>query len=71
MKLSLLKEHFIHLEKHLMTNGHKVFNEYLADDFVEVTITDFTIKMLTTDVVLATYRTFVHHNSKYALRSSI
>ncbi|MGM7719177.1 DUF4440 domain-containing protein [Metabacillus sp. Hm71] len=95
---SLLEEHILHLEKQLMTNGHRVFNEYLADDFLEfgssgttydkkaqldavsnkttinsikITVTDFTIKLLASDVVLATYRTFVHHNSKYALRSSI
>ncbi|UYB50055.1 DUF4440 domain-containing protein (plasmid) [Lysinibacillus capsici] len=40
-------------------------------NFIKFTVTDFNIKLLASDVVLATYRTFRHNDSKYALRSSI
>lgn len=38
---------------------------------IKHTVTDFKIKELSTDLVLATYQTFRHHDSKRALRSSI
>lgn len=38
---------------------------------IKFTVTDFKIKLLASDVLLATYQTFRHSDSKYALRSSI
>jgi hypothetical protein len=38
---------------------------------IRLTVTDFNIKLLSLDVVLATYRTFTHNDSKLALRCSI
>ncbi|MBU7595685.1 DUF4440 domain-containing protein [Metabacillus halosaccharovorans] len=38
---------------------------------IKFKVTDFNIKLLASDIVLATYRTFRHNDSKYALRSSI
>ncbi|MFS0613922.1 DUF4440 domain-containing protein [Lederbergia ruris] len=38
---------------------------------IQFTVTDFKIKLLATDVILATYRTLRHNDSKYVLRSSI
>lgn len=38
---------------------------------IQFTVTDFKIKLLASDVILATYRTLRHNDSKYALRSSI
>lgn len=38
---------------------------------IPFTVTDFKIKFLGTDVILATYRTYYHPNKKHALRSSI
>jgi hypothetical protein len=38
---------------------------------IRYTVTDFNIRLLASDVVLATYRTLRHNDSKYALRSSI
>lgn len=38
---------------------------------IRFTVTDFNIKLLSADVVLATYRTFRHNDRKHALRSSI
>jgi hypothetical protein len=36
---------------------------------IRYTVTDFNIKLLSTDILLATYRTFRHNDSKLALRS--
>ena len=41
------------------------------NSLIKFTVTDFKIKLLATDVLLATYQTFRHNDSKYALRSSI
>ncbi|WP_078551981.1 DUF4440 domain-containing protein [Bacillus alkalicellulosilyticus] len=38
---------------------------------IKYTVTDFKIKVLASDVVLATYRTVRHHDKKLVLRSSI
>lgn len=38
---------------------------------IQFIVTDFNIKLLAPDVVLATYRTYRHYDSKFALRSSI
>ncbi|WP_199621329.1 nuclear transport factor 2 family protein [Paenibacillus alkalitolerans] len=38
---------------------------------IKYTVTDFKIKELAPDVVMATYRTLRHHDMKYALRCSI
>ncbi|WP_077618177.1 DUF4440 domain-containing protein [Bacillus sinesaloumensis] len=38
---------------------------------IKYTVTDFKINLLTSDVLLATYKTFRHNDTKYALRSSI
>ena len=38
---------------------------------LKFTVTDFKIKLLTSDVLLATYQTYRHSDIKYALRSSI
>lgn len=40
-------------------------------DTITYTVTDFKIKQLASDVILATYQTFRHNDRKYALRSSI
>lgn len=42
-----------------------------TNNSIQFTVTDFKIKLLASDVVLATYQTFRHNDSKYALRSSI
>lgn len=38
---------------------------------IQISVTDFKIKLLASDVLLATYKTFRHNDSKYALRSSV
>ncbi|MCT8140304.1 DUF4440 domain-containing protein [Anaerobacillus sp. CMMVII] len=38
---------------------------------IRYTVTDFNIKLLASDVVLATYRSLRHNDSKLVLRSSI
>lgn len=38
---------------------------------ISYTVTDFNIKLLASDIVLATYRSLRHHDSKLVLRSSI
>lgn len=38
---------------------------------IQFSVTDFKIKLLASDVLLTTYKTFRHNDSKYALRSSI
>ncbi|MCJ7841013.1 DUF4440 domain-containing protein [Lederbergia sp. NSJ-179] len=42
-----------------------------TNNSISFTVTDFKIKLLATDVLLSTYQTFRHNDSKYALRSSI
>lgn len=48
-----------------------VVKEINANNLMKFTVIDFKIKMLASDVLLATYQTFRHNDSKYALRSSI
>ncbi|GIP24663.1 DUF4440 domain-containing protein [Paenibacillus sp. J22TS3] len=43
----------------------------IGNEPIIYTVTDFRIKELVQDVVLATYRTFRHRDKAYALRSSI
>lgn len=38
---------------------------------IQLSVTDFKIKLLASDVLLATYKTFRYNDSKYTLRSSI
>ncbi|WP_409295597.1 DUF4440 domain-containing protein [Peribacillus sp. SCS-26] len=38
---------------------------------IKFTVTEFKLDMLASDIVLATYRTYRHHDGKHALRSSI
>lgn len=38
---------------------------------IQFSVTDFKIRLLASNVLLATYKTFRHNDSKYALRSSI
>lgn len=38
---------------------------------IKLTVTDFNIRLLASDVILATYRTFRHNDENRALRSSI
>ncbi|WP_257391560.1 nuclear transport factor 2 family protein [Cytobacillus gottheilii] len=40
-------------------------------NLIQFTVTDFNIKLLASNVLLVTYRTFRHNDSKLALRSSI
>jgi hypothetical protein len=46
-------------------------NSGTTTNSINFTVTDFNIKFLASNVVLATYRTFRHNDRKNALRSSI
>lgn len=52
-------------------NKKAILDANLSRKNIQFTVTDFSIKRLSSDVVLATYRTFRHNDSKHALRSSI
>ncbi|MCC3357064.1 DUF4440 domain-containing protein [Bacillus sp. REN16] len=55
-------------DKNAQLNAVKEIN---TNNSIKYTVTDFKIKLLAPDVLLATYRSFRHNDSKYALRSSI
>lgn len=46
-------------------------NRFVAVNASQMTITDFEIKLLSSDLILATYRTMRHSDSQLVLRSSI
>ncbi|WP_226528760.1 DUF4440 domain-containing protein [Metabacillus niabensis] len=48
-----------------------VRNRTTTNNSIQFTVVDFNIKLLSSAVLLATYRTFRHNDSKLALRSSI
>jgi hypothetical protein len=52
-------------------NKKAIHDVALHEKNIQFTVTDFNIKRLSADVVLATYRTFRHNDRKHALRSSI
>jgi len=48
-----------------------VRNDKTVTNSIQYTVTDFNIKLLASDVVLATYRSLRHNDSNLVLRSSI
>ncbi|PLR66983.1 nuclear transport factor 2 family protein [Bacillus sp. UMB0893] len=50
---------------------YAVSNRTTTNNSIQFTVTDFNIKLLASYVLLATYRTYRHNDSKLALRSSI
>jgi hypothetical protein len=50
---------------------YAVSNRTTTNNSIQFTVTDFNIKLLASDVLLATYRTYRQSDSKFSLRSSI
>jgi len=55
-------------DKKAIIDSVKRFN---TSNSIQLSVTNFKIKLLASDVLLATYKTFRYNDSKYALRSSI
>ncbi len=46
-------------------------NDKTVTDSIKYTVSDFTIKLIASDVVLATYRSLRHTDNRLVLRSSV
>lgn len=67
----LLADDFLEFGSSGKTYSKKAILDGTTAHSITFTVTDFSIKWLSPDIVLATYRTFRHNDRKHALRSSI